>query len=118
MTATSPTGQQHLLFVCSRNQRRSVLAERLLARSPMYAVRSAGTERGAAQEVTRDHIDWADFIFAMELKHLQQLRSRFKPALKGKRLICLQIQDRYGGMSLELEQELRKKLSFYIEVPE
>ena len=36
-----------VLFVCSRNQRRSLTAERVFAGVPGWAVRSAGTEEAA-----------------------------------------------------------------------
>ena len=106
--------QQKLLFICSANQRRSVTAERIFDGSSDYIVQSAGTEHGARTKVAREHIEWADMIFVMEPKHLQRLRSKFKDALKGKRLICLQIPDKFGCMSLELEGELREKLSLYL----
>ena len=35
-----------ILFVCSRNRRRSLTAERVFAGDPRWRVRSAGTEEG------------------------------------------------------------------------
>jgi predicted protein tyrosine phosphatase len=106
-----------LLFVCSLNQRRSITAERLYRGFKGYEVLSVGTERGARTRVTQEYIEWADIIFVMEPQHLQRLRSKFKPALAGKRLICLQIPDSYGAMSLELMEVLRERLKLYVEVP-
>jgi len=81
-------------------------------------VLSAGTERGARTRVTQEHIEWADIIFVMEAQHLQRLRTQFKQALSGKRLICLQIPDTYGAMSLELMELLKERLRLYVAVPE
>ena len=109
---------QKLLFLCSRNQRRSVTAEFLYRGFAGYETRSAGTDPGARAMVKPDDIGWADLIFVMEPQQLRQVRSRFKPQLKGKRLVCLQIPDKYGAMSLELIEVLKKRLGAYIQVPE
>ena len=114
MLETESNPQQRLLFICSANQRRSVTAERIFDGSSHYVVQSAGTEHGARTRVDREHIEWADMIFVMEPKHLQRLQSKFKDSLKGKRLICLQIPDKFGCMSLELMDEIREKLSLYL----
>ena len=111
-------GTRNLLFICSRNQRRSITAERLYDGFPGYTVRSAGTDRGSRIRVTQDDIEWADFIFVMEDRHLQELRRKYKGPLHGKRLICLQIPERYGAMTLELRDALRERLSLYVDVPE
>jgi predicted protein tyrosine phosphatase len=107
-----------LLFVCSHNLQRSITAERIYQGFKGYEARSAGTEREARVRVSEEHLKWADIVFVMEQQHIQRLRSRFKEALNGKRLICLEIPDRYGYMSFELIRELKKKLSVYIEVPD
>ncbi|HWX22127.1 MAG TPA: protein tyrosine phosphatase [Candidatus Binatia bacterium] len=117
MLDTERNQQQKLLFICSCNQRRSVTAERLFDGCTGYEVQSAGTEHGARTKVAREHIEWADMIFVMEPKHLQRLRSKFKEALKGKRLICLQVPDKFGCMTLELMKELRQKVSLYLPIP-
>jgi len=109
---------QKLLFVCGHNQRRSVTAERLFQGCAAYEVRSAGTERGATIRVSEELLEWADVIFVMEENHLQRLWQKFKPFLKGKRLVNLQIPDQYGAMAPELFEVLRERLSLYIWVPD
>ncbi len=106
-----------LLFVCSRNQRRSVTAESLFQGAADYAVMSAGTDPGARIRLKPEHIEWADLIFAMEHRHLQYVQGEFADLLAGKRLICLQIPDKYGGMSLELLQVLKQRLALYVTLP-
>ena len=109
---------QKLLFVCSHNLQRSITAEKLFEGIKDYEVTSAGTRREARVRVSEAHVEWADIIFVMEHKHVEWLRDRFKKALAGKRLICLEIPDRYGYMSFELIKVLRKRLSAYIDLPE
>jgi predicted protein tyrosine phosphatase len=106
-----------LLFICSLNQRRSTTAEWIFKGLEGYEVKSAGTEPGARVAVTPDLIAWADLVFVMEQRHIQKLRRRFKSALARKRLICLQIPDRHGGMSLDLIKVLKERLGLYVKVP-
>ena len=74
-----------LLFVCSRNRKRSLTAEKLMEGVPGYEARSVGTQPSARIVVTEGHIGWADIIFTMEKSHLAKLRARFSDALDGKR---------------------------------
>jgi len=106
-----------LLFLCSRNQRRSVTAQSLFRGAPGYEVKSAGTDPGATIRVKQEHIEWANMIFAMEHRHLQYVQAHFKESLAGRRLICLEIPDKYGGMSLELLDVLKKRLRLYLKMP-
>ena len=111
------TAPQRLLFVCGQNRHRSLTAERLYAGFPGYEVKSAGTVPAARVRVNQELVEWAELIFVMELEHAQELRRKFKEALEGKRVVCLNIPDTYGYMSLALVQELKKKLSDYVAVP-
>lgn len=108
---------EKLLFVCGQNRHRSLTAERLYEGFPGYEVLSCGTVPAARIRVTQEHIEWADLIFVMEREHAQALRRKFKPALAGKRMICLNIPDTYGYMNLGLVQELKKRLKDYVAVP-
>ena len=108
---------QKLLFVCSRNKLRSLTAEKLLAGSAQYQVRSAGTQPGARIVVTAGHLGWADVIFCMEKAHVARLRQKFPDALAGKRVVCLRISDDYEFMQAELIDELYAKLEGWITLP-
>jgi predicted protein tyrosine phosphatase len=105
---------QKLLFVCSRNKRRSLTAEKLFEGLPLYQVRSAGTQPGARIVVTEGHLGWADLIFCMEKSHLNRLRRNFPEALQGKRVICLHIPDEFEFMQTELVDDLSAKLAPYV----
>ena len=108
---------QKLLFVCSRNKRRSLTAEKLFEGGSFYQVRSAGTQPGARIVVTVGHLGWADLIFCMEKSHLNRLRRKFPEALQDKRVICLHIPDEFEFMQTELVDDLRVKLGPYVTLP-
>jgi predicted protein tyrosine phosphatase len=115
---SSRQGVQKLLFVCSRNKRRSLTAEKLFEGSAAYRARSVGTQPGARIVVTEGHLGWADIIFCMERSHLNRIRGKFPEALEAKRVVCLQIADEYEFMQLELIEELRAKLGPHVTLPE
>ena len=105
-----------LLFVCSRNRKRSLTAEKLMEGVPGYEARSVGTQPSARIVVTEGHIGWADIIFTMEKSHLAKLRARFSDALDGKQVITLHIRDDYEFMQAELLEELEAKLSPHVDL--
>jgi predicted protein tyrosine phosphatase len=107
-----------LLFVCSRNKRRSLTAEKLFEGFPAYQARSVGTQPGARVVVTEGHLGWADIIFCMEKSHLSRLRHKFPEALQGKQVVCLHILDEYEFMEPDLIDEFRAKLAPYVTLPE
>jgi predicted protein tyrosine phosphatase len=105
-----------LLFVCSRNRKRSLTAEKLMEGVPGYDARSAGTQPGARIVVTAGHIGWADIVFAMEKSHLAKLRARFPEALDGRQVVVLHIRDDYEFMQPELVDELRSRLAPHVDL--
>lgn len=115
----SSPGEQpaKLLFICSRNQLRSLTAERIFSGIPGFQVRSAGTQPEARIVVTEGHVGWADIIFVMEKSHLNRLRLKFPEALEGKRTVTLFIPDDYQFMQPELIDELYSKVSGYVDLP-
>jgi predicted protein tyrosine phosphatase/ubiquinone/menaquinone biosynthesis C-methylase UbiE len=106
-----------ILFVCSQNKWRSLTAEKICEKISGCSARSAGTEKGARIRVTEGLVGWADWIFVMEKKHADRLRSKFPESLEGKKVICLQIPDIYRYMEPELVELLQAKLSLYMEMP-
>ena len=103
------TDRTKLLFVCSRNRRRSLTAETIFQDDPRWQVRSAGTEEGARIKVTAGHLGWADVIVVMEKRHKERLKQKFPEAMSGKRFICLFIPDKHEYMEEALVSVLRKK---------
>lgn len=104
-----------LLFICSRNEIRSLTAERMFDGSPRFQVRSAGTQPQARVRVTEGLIGWADVVFAMEKSHVAKLRERFPEMLAGKRLVCLRIPDDFKFMQPELVGALTAALATELE---
>lgn len=102
---------QRLLFICSRNRRRSPTAERIFADRPGIETTSAGLAPDADEEVAPDHIEEADLIFVMERVHQKRLNQRFGRWLKGKKIVCLNIPDDYAYMQPELIALLEARVS-------
>lgn len=102
--------RQKLLFVCSRNRKRSLTAERIFASVAAWDVRSAGTEEGARVKVTEGHIGWADVIVVMEKRHKERLAQKFPEAFPGKPCVCLFIRDEHEFMEPTLAALLQEKM--------
>ena len=118
MTKTNnDTAAVKVLFICSRNEVRSLTAERMLEGVPGYQVRSAGTESSARIRVTEGHLGWADIVFVMEKRHRARLSQKFGEALEGKKVICLHIPDEYGYMDTALIDVLRSNLEGHLCFP-
>jgi predicted protein tyrosine phosphatase len=99
-----------ILFVCSRNRRRSLTAETIFKGEPAWDVRSAGTEESARIKVTAGHLGWADVIVVMEKRHKERLRQKYLEALAAKPCVCLFISDDYEFMDSSLIELLRAKM--------
>jgi predicted protein tyrosine phosphatase len=99
-----------ILFVCSRNKRRSLTAETIFKGELAWEVRSAGTEENARIKVTAGQLGWADVIVVMEKRHKEWLRQKYPEELAGKRCLCLFISDDYEFMNANLIELLREKM--------
>jgi predicted protein tyrosine phosphatase len=102
-----------ILFVCSRNRRRSLTAETIFETNPAWDVRSAGTEESARIKVTAGQLGWADVIVVMEKRHKERLGQKFPEALAEKPCACFFIADDYEFMDPGLIQILREKMREY-----
>jgi predicted protein tyrosine phosphatase len=101
---------RHALFVCGKNRLRSPTAEALFSGQQDLEVSSAGTATDADCPVSGDLIEWADIIFVMESRHARQLRKQFGPLLQNKRMISLDIPDRFDFMQAELVELLQARV--------
>jgi len=117
MEESESTQPLKLLFVCSRNKRRSLTAERLFDGVTSCVARSAGTQPSARVVLTAGLIGWADMVFFMERSHLNRAQERFAEELREKLTVVLHVPDDYEFMQEELLHELRARLEDWVEVP-
>ena len=104
----------HLLFLCSQNKRRSLIAEKLFDGYEGHQARSAGTENNAHIKVTARLLGWADIIFCMEKKHIRRIKEKYPEIVAGKKIICLNITDDYAFMDDDLCELLEAVVPEYI----
>jgi predicted protein tyrosine phosphatase len=98
------------LFICSRNMMRSPTAEAVFAGYTDVETDSAGTAPDAETRVSADAVEWADAIFVMEPVHRRRLKSMFPQQLRDKRIVVLDIPDKYDFMDPELVEVLKRKV--------
>jgi len=103
-----------VLFVCSQNRLRSPTAEQVFSQWPGVECASAGIHDSADEPLSGELIDWAEIIFVMERSHKVGINSRFRAHLKGKRVVCLDIPDRYQFMEPALVHLLEAKVGPYL----
>jgi len=103
-----------VLFVCSQNKLRSPTAEQVFSSWKGLEVASAGTNNDAENPVTAELVAWADIIFVMERAHRNKLPKKFRAALNGKRIVCLEIADEYEYMDPGLVTLLEVKVSKFL----
>ena len=104
----------NVLFLCSRNRRRSPTAERVFADREGVETDSAGLAPDAELRVSLDQLQWADLIVVMEKSHRSTLTRRFGRQLARARVVCLDIPDRYDFMDPELVDLLERKMAPFL----
>ena len=75
---------------------------------------SAGLAPDAETQLSTEQIEWAETIFVMERQHKNKLSQKFKPYLKGKRVIVLGIPDDYAFMDPDLVELLQRKVPTFL----
>ncbi|GAB6041398.1 low molecular weight protein tyrosine phosphatase family protein [Endothiovibrio diazotrophicus] len=104
----------NLLFVCSENRLRSPTAEAVFSAYAGVDAIGAGTNADAETPLSGDLIEWADVVFVMEREHRTKVSRKYAPLLKSKRLVCLDIADRYDYMQPELVRLLKARVSRHV----
>ncbi len=102
-----------VLFICSRNRLRSPTAEGIFA-APDIETDSAGLASDADCVLSEEQVEWADLIFVMERQHRVKLKKSFAASLQGKRIVCLDVPDRFQYMQPELVELLPRKVGPYL----
>lgn len=103
-----------ILFICSQNRLRSPTAEQVFADHPGLEVSSAGTNHDAENPLTGELVAWADMIVVMEKQHRAKLQRRYRSALRGQRIICLDIPDNYAFMDPDLVEILQARMARHL----
>lgn len=103
-----------ILFICSQNRLRSPTAEQVFADYPGLEVSSAGTNHDAENPLTAELVSWANIIVVMERQHRAKLQKHFRAALRGQRVICLDIPDDYTFMQPELVELLKVRMARHL----
>ena len=107
----------NVLFVCSANRLRSPTAEQIFSTWPGIETDSAGISNGASVLLSSKQVEWADIIFVMEKTHRTKPNRKFRPSLKGKRVICLDIPDDYEFMDPVLVRMLESRAGRFLPRP-
>lgn len=105
-----------ILFVCGKNKWRSPTAEQIFADYPGVECMSAGISNDAETLISVELVEWASLIFVMEKAHKTKLSNRFKSQLVGRRVVCLNIADKYKFMDPVLVKVLNAKITPYLPV--
>jgi predicted protein tyrosine phosphatase len=103
-----------ILFICAKNRLRSPTAEHVFASYPGVETDSAGVNHDAEVPVSAEQLRWADVIVVMESRHQAKLRRGFGEALKGKRVVCLNIPDDFGYMAPDLVALLQQRAGRFL----
>ena len=98
-----------VLFVCTANKLRSPTAEDLFKDWPGLDVLSAGTDAQSPRPLTKELVASADLIFAMETRHRERIRKKYKQRPHDRHIITLHIPDEYERGDPELIELLEKK---------
>ena len=104
----------NILFICSRNKKRSATAEAIFRNHAIHSVQSAGTEESAVHRVNEKLLLWADIIFVMEKRHKQRLADKYHAAIMDKQIIIMDIPDEYEYMDEELVAMIEDIVHHYL----
>jgi predicted protein tyrosine phosphatase len=106
--------ERHYLFICSQNKLRSPTAEQIFADCPGIETLSAGTNHDAETPLDDEMLRWADTIVVMEKTHRNKIQKRFRSALGGTRIVCLDIPDDYEFMDPDLIALLKARMARFL----
>lgn len=101
---------RRVLFLCSRHRLRSPTAAAVFGDWPDLEVDSAGLADDAETRLDAAQLDGVDLVVAMEARHVRQLRRRYGRRLAGKRVVSVDIPDRYDFMQPELVALLQRRV--------
>ena len=93
---------------------RSPTAEQVFASWDGVETDSAGLHESAVVVLAPEQIEWADLIIVMEERHRTLLSRTYRKHLKGKRIICIDVPDKYPFMDPALVALLEAKVGVFL----
>jgi predicted protein tyrosine phosphatase len=84
------------LFICGKARMRSPTAADLVATWGGINTDFAGLSQDADERLSLEQVEWADVIFVMEARQARGLRRLYPAALRNRRVVILDMRDRYG----------------------
>ena len=106
---------KHLLFVCAGGLDRSPKSVDLFKDSKNYEAKSCGIHPLISAPITKQYLQWADYIFVMEPEHKRFILENFPLIIKDKpEIVILDIPNEYTRNNPELEKILRIKLNRWL----
>lgn len=100
----------NLLFICSRNKRRSLTAEIIFRNHESFNVKSCGTSPQSRIKINAKLIHWADVIYVMEKRHKEIITQQFRGKIQDKTIKILFIPDEFELMDERLIEILKGKI--------
>ncbi len=98
-----------LLFICNQNENRSLTAHRMFEERSDCEIRSAGLY-STETPVTGRILQWADAIIVFEERHVLWLKEDYPQIWFDKRVIDIDIPDRYRYMDEELRELILSRM--------
>lgn len=98
----------NILFVCSRNKRRSRTAEKIFRNDQRFFAKSAGFSKKSPVKISEKLIFWADLIMLMEYEHSKRFNELYRH-IDTPKIEILEIEDRFEFMDEELIEVLNDK---------
>ncbi|MEO0361581.1 MAG: phosphotyrosine protein phosphatase [Pseudomonadota bacterium] len=99
------------LFICGKARRRSPTAVAVAERVFGLEAACAGLSADADEPLDADAIEWADAIFVMEARQKARLKRAFGRRIGGRKIVSLDIPDRFEAMAPDLTALLEAKLA-------
>lgn len=91
----------NLLFVCERNEQRSPTFETWFKKNrSQYDVKSAGIFYYCPQKLTKELLEWADVVYAMDLEQEMFIERKFPEFLE--KVVVVGCDDKYPRESPQL----------------
>ena len=98
------------LFICGKARMRSPTAADIAASWKGVTTDFAGLSHDADEKLSQEQLAWADIIFVMEARQAKRLKNLLPAMLRGKRVVTLNVPDRFTFMESALIAILEPKL--------